>query len=399
MFIRAVFEKSGKFILSAAVLFSLSACSEIQLASHVFKTSTPPAKSQGTFKVGNRYKIGGKYYYPEENYNLVETGIASWYGPQFHGKQTANGEIFDMNELTAAHRTLQMPSLVRVTNLENGRSLIVRVNDRGPYSRGRIIDLSRHAAELLGFKNKGTAKVRLEVLKQESIQIANAAKQGINTNGYEVALNRNKPLPGSASTSSSNSYPATQTASVQQASASPTSITQSTSQNNTQIASAQQPSNIYSSSAQSPQNSAQAINQQPYPYAHQNATVTAQPLEPLSQQQVQQAQDVSQQEQGGTFIPGHTKDGNFYPDAMVTEMPVTPTDIFVQAGSFTNYDNAIRLSKKLSTIGQAQVSPVMVNNTQFYRVRIGPLSTVDAADGILDTLASQGNASAIIVVE
>ncbi|MCB1556744.1 MAG: septal ring lytic transglycosylase RlpA family protein, partial [Alphaproteobacteria bacterium] len=120
----------GFFLFAVAGI--LSGCTEVTLASHVAKRMNPPPPSSGTFKVGNPYKIEGKTYVPQENYSLVETGIASWYGPQFHGKQTANGEVFDMEELTAAHRTLQMPSLVRVTNLENGRSLIVRVNDRGP---------------------------------------------------------------------------------------------------------------------------------------------------------------------------------------------------------------------------------------------------------------------------
>ena len=91
-----------------------------------------------------------------------QTGIASWYGPQFHGKRTANGEYFDQEELTAAHPTLPMPVLVRVTNLENGRSLVVRVNDRGPFVNGREIDLSRKAAELLGYDRKGTARVRVQ---------------------------------------------------------------------------------------------------------------------------------------------------------------------------------------------------------------------------------------------
>lgn len=179
-----------RIIFILGLMLCLSACTELQYASHLTKQALPPSKSEGTFKVGSSYKIDGKRYYPKESYDLVETGIASWYGPQFHGKKTANGETFDRFELTAAHRTLQMPSLVRVTNLENGRSLIVRVNDRGPYKRGRIIDVSERAAELLGFKSNGTAKVRLEVLKQESLKIAQAAKNGQNTAGYEVALNR-----------------------------------------------------------------------------------------------------------------------------------------------------------------------------------------------------------------
>ncbi len=108
----------------------------------------------GNYKIGKPYEIAGQWYYPAVDYEYSETGIASWYGPKFHGKQTANGEIFDQHEISAAHRTLPLPSMVRVTNLENGRSLDVRVNDRGPFAHGRIIDMSRRAAQLLGFENR-----------------------------------------------------------------------------------------------------------------------------------------------------------------------------------------------------------------------------------------------------
>ena len=126
-------------------------------------------KSQGgVYKVGNPYKILGRWYYPKEDYSYSEVGIASWYGPDFHAKRTANGEKYNMHSLTAAHRTLPLPSIVKITNLENGRSLVVRVNDRGPYARNRIVDVSKKVAQLLGFLEKGTAKVRVEVLEKES---------------------------------------------------------------------------------------------------------------------------------------------------------------------------------------------------------------------------------------
>ena len=171
---------------------ALNGCAEMELASHVAKkTVSPPAgQSKGRFKVGSPYKIAGKTYYPRETYSFEQTGIASWYGPNFHGKKTANGEIFDMYELTAAHKTLQMPSLVRVTNLENGRSIIVRINDRGPFSKGRIIDMSKRGAELLGFINQGTARVKVQVLSEESRKIGQAAKQGLDTRRTEVAMNK-----------------------------------------------------------------------------------------------------------------------------------------------------------------------------------------------------------------
>jgi rare lipoprotein A len=124
--------------------------------------ATDKPAGTGMYKVGNPYQIAGVWYYPKEDPFYDETGIASWYGEDFHGKATANGERYDMDALTAAHRTLPMPVVVRVTNLENGRSIRLRVNDRGPFARGRIIDVSRRAADLLGFKANGTARVRVQ---------------------------------------------------------------------------------------------------------------------------------------------------------------------------------------------------------------------------------------------
>lgn len=135
----------------------------------------PQPTPGGSYKVGTPYQIDGVWYYPRVDYSYNETGIASWYGPGFHAKVTANGEKYNENELTAAHQTLPMPSLVRVTNLENGRSIVVRINDRGPFVSGRIIDMSRRGAQLLGYDQRGTAKVRVEVLADESRAIAAAA--------------------------------------------------------------------------------------------------------------------------------------------------------------------------------------------------------------------------------
>jgi rare lipoprotein A len=123
----------------------------------------------GVYKIGQPYQVDNIWYYPREQPDYDETGIASWYGPTFYGHHTANGEMYDGGALTAAHKTLPMPVNVRVTNLENGKSLIVRVNDRGPYARGRIIDLSKRAAELLDVVETGTARVRVTYLGRADI--------------------------------------------------------------------------------------------------------------------------------------------------------------------------------------------------------------------------------------
>lgn len=125
----------------------------------------------GYYKVGKPYKTKGASYAPKNYENYKETGKASWYGSDFHGKKTANGEIFNADSVTAAHRTLPLPSMVRVTNLKNGKMIMARVNDRGPFSKDRVIDLSEKSAILLGFKNQGTAQVQVELLPDETEEL------------------------------------------------------------------------------------------------------------------------------------------------------------------------------------------------------------------------------------
>lgn len=144
---------------AAVIALGLFAAGCASTPSYPGKVSVPP--NAGVYKIGSPYEVQGTWYYPREQPDYDETGIASWYGPGFYGKHTADGEIYNADDLTAAHRTLPMPVNVRVTNLENGRSLIVRVNDRGPFAKGRIIDLSQRAAKLLGFLQAGTARVRV----------------------------------------------------------------------------------------------------------------------------------------------------------------------------------------------------------------------------------------------
>ena len=130
----------------------------------------PVPKGGGTYRVGKPYTVAGRVYVPEEDPNYRAEGMASWYGDDFHGRLTANGEVFDMTSLTAAHPTLPIPCYARVTNVRNGKSLIVRVNDRGPYHGNRLIDVSNKAAELLEFKANGVAKVRVEYVGRAPLE-------------------------------------------------------------------------------------------------------------------------------------------------------------------------------------------------------------------------------------
>jgi rare lipoprotein A (peptidoglycan hydrolase) len=125
-------------------------------------------KYNGHFKIGNPYQIAGISYIPQDYEDYKEIGVASWYGDGFHGKYTANGEIYDMDDVTAAHPTLPLPSLVLITNLRNGRKIIARVNDRGPFAKNRVIDVSQKAADLLGFKTEGTTEVKVELLRSDT---------------------------------------------------------------------------------------------------------------------------------------------------------------------------------------------------------------------------------------
>lgn len=154
----------------------------------VVDAGQPVPKGGGTYRVGKPYMMGGKQYVPEEDPNYKAEGLASWYGDDFHGRLTANGEVFDMESISAAHPTLPMPSYVRVTNLATHKSIIVRVNDRGPYHGNRVIDLSHRTATLLGFKDNGVARVRVEY-------VGRAPLEGSDDRMLVATLRHGQPAP------------------------------------------------------------------------------------------------------------------------------------------------------------------------------------------------------------
>ena len=142
----------------------------------------------GTYRVGKPYVVAGRTYVPEENPNYRAEGMASWYGDAFHGRLTANGEVFDMTSLTAAHPTMPLPSYARVTNLANGKSVVVRVNDRGPYHGNRLIDVSNTAAKLLEFRENGIGRVRVEY-------VGRAPLEGSDDRQLMATLRTGEPAP------------------------------------------------------------------------------------------------------------------------------------------------------------------------------------------------------------
>ncbi len=305
--------------LCIAVLFALTGCAQAELVSLTVKQIQAPAPSSeiGEYKIGAPYQVDGVWYYPRVDYDYRASGIASWYGPGFHGRRTANGEVFDQYRLTAAHPTLPLPSMVRVTNLENGRSVVVRVNDRGPFKNGRIIDLSQRAAELLGFRQSGTAKVLVEIMAAESRRLSVIAQS------RAAAASAPPPVP------------------------------------------------------------VVAVEAQPLDGSVNGAAISG--------SQMAAAPAIAE--------PVRLPMAEPVPDGKVTRRSVRDTNIYVQAGSFSRRDNAVRLGASLSVYGPTAVTQAMVGERLFFRVRLGPVDSVEAADQLLATLLRDGHTGAQVVVD
>ncbi len=178
------FCKNSRKIFFITFLILIQGCtSNIEVAANLGKKYLIPKEEKKRiqkpiYKIGKKYNVGGKYYYPKKDLYYNKKGIASWYGPKFHGKLTANGEIYNQYALTAAHKTLPLPSAVKVTNLKNNKSIVLRINDRGPFVNDRIIDLSSKAADMLDLKREGTGLVRVQILREKSLYLEKLAKQG-----------------------------------------------------------------------------------------------------------------------------------------------------------------------------------------------------------------------------
>ena len=291
--------------------------------------------TQGYYKVGQPYVISGVRYVPRVDYDYDETGIASWYGPGFHGRLTANGEIYDQYALTAAHPTLPMPSLVRVTNLENGKVLDLRINDRGPFKPGRIIDVSKRGAELLGFLGQGIAKVRVQVLEQESRELAALARGGTIAESGDIA----RIPPGEV-----DQFVAAPFESVAAEPIAPAPVS-------------------------SAPVSAAPVSPEPSRTASPPALAPT-PLAPSSQ-----------------------------PSGQVTQVAVAPSDLFIQAGAFSQQTNALNLAQRLTPYGSPSISETSVGGQRLWRVRLGPLRDVAEADAVLAALIYDGFPQSRVVVD
>ncbi len=357
-----------RIFLFSIMAMTLSACSTTNFMLAKWKDSNRSGSaSQGQFKVGKPYNVAGRTYFPEESYSYDETGIASWYGPGFHGGKTANGEDYNQTELTAAHRTLQLPALVRVTNMENGRSVVVRVNDRGPFARGRIIDVSERAANLLKMKGSGTARVRVQVLAEESRLLADMARKGQSTRGYELALNDLQPAASGA--------------------AMPGPVLQRS------VAGADNLLNTtgFMPVSAAPVESVQIASLKPYPGQMQ-------PI--IDNDSMVSAASSPQTVFTPSGVPGHVANGGrFYPDPVVKQYPIAPTSLYIQVGSFSNPQNAEKARATLAGVGPVRVTPIQVGGQQYFRVQVGPVQSVEGADRLLSRVINGGYPEARISVD
>ena len=337
---------SAKALLSFGILallviaLGLTACSrskprtkETKFSKRVIPMGQRVPKGGGRYKVGNPYKIAGRWYHPRENKRYDKKGIASWYGDLFHGRYTANGEIYDMNALTAAHPTLPMPTYAQVTNLQNGRSIVVRINDRGPYAHDRVIDLSKRSAKVLGIHRAGTGRVRVRYL----------GKAPLNGNdSYERQVLASQPWARVAH----NGAP-----------------------------------KIYAKPV------AEAVNRGAKPMALARAndpmtvgTVPAPTRKPPTQRVARAASPRT------AAIPRTTSAAR--PNRRM---------VFVQAGSFRSELNADNVRRRLQGLGTVQVYPAEVNGTIWYRVRVGPFRERHQANEALQRVVEAGSTGARIV--
>jgi rare lipoprotein A len=353
-------------------------------------SSGVPGDGLGSYRVGGPYEINGVWYYPAVDYHYDRTGIASWYGREFAGRYTANGEVFDPNRLTAANTTLPMPTIVEVTNLQNGRSLRLRINDRGPFLDGRLIDVSRRAAQLLGFEVRGTTPVEVKVLKNESIV---AAEQAMGDHGQILvadAADEPKaavaPAPGEYTVAASHSRAPLETTAG-------------------------------SSAARMPPHQVGPPLPRLQQMAMTPAARAAQELAPTrsarSEANLSQLFSLIASAEAAPLpraARGTVGRKSAREPAHIVELPrlrprVAPVAagprerLYVQAGAFLLRANARRVEVWMARLGSVQVTAVAINGKDVYRVRVGPVETRAEADRLLQRVVDNGCRGARIVAD
>ena len=341
---------AAPLILIAALCFGLSACgsgrdNNERLGERVVPLGQPVPKGGGAYQIGKPYDVSGLTYTPREDPGYDRVGSASWYGELFHGRRTANGEIYDMDRLSAAHPTLPLPVYARVTNLNNGRTIVVRINDRGPYARDRIIDLSRRSAELLAFRGNGTATVRVKYLGRAPLSGDDSYERNYlaSQSWMQVAAKGKSPKGGAGAIAVSSALP-----------------------------------------AENPENLA----------APWKAVA---PRKAATQEGAAPADPASQSWKATTKVAG------LPPPQSTGSIPSAPKSkvqghgVVIQAGSFKSKDNADRARTTLAALAPVEVSPIDVGGNVYFRVRVGPFSAASETETVLAKVKQAGFQGAKVI--
>lgn len=330
--------------------------------------------------VGKSYKIKGKRYHPKYQPNYKETGVASWYGPGFHGRKTANGERYDQNEMTAAHKTLPLPSVVRVTRTDTGESIIVRVNDRGPFAHGRIIDLSKAGAKKLDMMKSGVARVKVEYLPEATERYM--AQRNIKQPKWWRKVKAHKARQFAAKKKLVNSSFSTSTA------------------QNASLSSAMAPK------YQAPQQGQALIsnNDREFEQVLSGLNLGNKDVETVPANNAPSfAINFNDAPVASGIAPALNAAAD--PKARSTGMKPyaanapTPPEYVVQTAAFSSFDRAQQHASSISSIATPSVSERWVDGKKLYRVVLGPVYDIHSANQLLGRAQGQGFATARILVE
>jgi len=383
-----------KRIIACLGLLLVAACagSQQHVPYDVVEYSNGKPK-EPSVKIGPPYKVMGERYYPKDDPSYAEVGLASWYGPNFHGKSTANGERFNQWALTAAHRTLPMPSIVKVTDVDTNRSVIVRVNDRGPFAKGRIIDLSRAAAEELGIMGKGVAEVRVEFLRdltEEYIAKNNLKPAKEQLIAYN-ATRKSKPIAKPATPREEDDDIETAANDSSETPSHP--LPDFAGDNETTL-------------------DVRGVKMEEIGYAEDAFAVLDREAPPAPKSEkpsgTQYASVETTQQDATDTADTHTvsfsaddKKANVKKNSEVIQpqrnTTTDPASYFIQVGVFKQQTNAYGLAKKLADVAAADVEEFTLNDTPMYRVKLGPTMNRETAEELLDRLPNHGVKDAKII--
>ena len=363
-------------LLLFGIALFLTACGQMgmrsgtNLSKRVVPFGQPVPKGGGRYKVGDPYKINGRWYHPREDRTYDRVGTASWYGELFHGRYTANGEVYDMDALSAAHPTLPMPVYARVTNLQNDRAIVVRINDRGPYAHDRVIDLSRRSAHLLGFRKNGTARVRVQYLGPAPLN---------GDDSYERQVLAQQSWARVADATAPRNVgptvvrpPAAKTAEAR-----------------LPFTTAQQRPRAVAAAPQRPRATTVVQRKSPAVGAFRK-TIARVPAPSQVQPTVKRVKTIP-------ITTASIRKPSAAPAKPTPPLTSAVGSVFVQTGAFRVKANAERMRDELAEIGTTHISPVNVRGGLIYRVRLGPFPERKAANRTLKRAAAAGIKGARII--